>query len=282
MIEIVVHASADAFLEAAEPTLMADEARNSLLLGLAHALHSGRTYGDEEPLLLTLRRGERVVGAALQTPPWQLVLSPVDPPACDALVDWLVAQDTAVSGVNGVNEVARRFAERYTARVGLHAEVMVRTRLFELLEVVDPPAPGGHMRRATGDDRELVTAWYAAFHAEATRDAPQGPGPDFHLDAGKIWLWIDAAGVPVSLAGRNREQPTGACIGPVYTPPEHRGRGYATALVAALSRSILDDGKRYACLFTDLANPTSNAIYPRVGYRPIADMTVWTFRDERV
>jgi predicted GNAT family acetyltransferase len=133
------------------------------------------------------------------------------------------------------------------------------------------------LRRASETDLARVRELYEAFHAEATPEAPAHVDPAPRLRAGRIWLWVDATGQPLSLAARNRELPHGACIGPVYTPPEHRGRGYATALVAGLSQAILDEGKTYACLFTDLANPTSNAIYPKVGYRPVADTSVWRF-----
>ena len=72
----------------------------------------------------------------------------------------------------------------------------------------------------------------------------------------------------------DRRQPAGfgvARIGPVYTPREHRGRGYASAAVAEVSRRLLDEGVR-VCLFTDQANPTSNRIYQALGYRPVVDM----------
>jgi predicted GNAT family acetyltransferase len=82
---------------------------------------------------------------------------------------------------------------------------------------------------------------------------------------------------PVSLAGYGGPTPSGIRIGPVYTPPELRGRGYATVLTAELSRLLLQGGRRFCFLFTDLANPTSNSIYQRIGYRPVADVNQWAF-----
>jgi hypothetical protein len=63
----------------------------------------------------------------------------------------------------------------------------------------------------------------------------------------------------------------GVRLGYVFTPRDRRRRGYAGALTAALSQHLLDQGARFCVLYTDLANPTSNALYPRVGYRPLCD-----------
>ena len=95
------------------------------------------------------------------------------------------------------------------------------------------------------------------------------------IDEGNVHLWVDAG--PVSLAARGRRLPHGSSVGPVYTPPDKRGRGYASACVAALSQAILDGGADYCTLFTDLANPTSNRIYQRLGYQPLCDFTEYRF-----
>jgi predicted GNAT family acetyltransferase len=75
----------------------------------------------------------------------------------------------------------------------------------------------------------------------------------------------------VHLTGANAPAFGVARIGPVYTAREQRGRGYASAGVAAVSRLLLDRGAR-VCLFTDQANPTSNRIYEALGFRPVVDM----------
>ena len=85
-----------------------------------------------------------------------------------------------------------------------------------------------------------------------------------------FWLWEDTD-VPVSASGYGGKTLNGIRIGPVYTPPQHRGRGYATSLVAAQSQWLLDSGYRFCFLYTDLANPTSNAVYQRIGYRQVAE-----------
>jgi predicted GNAT family acetyltransferase len=85
--------------------------------------------------------------------------------------------------------------------------------------------------------------------------------------AGLAWLWDDGG---TTVAGASR-------IGPVYTPPAMRGRGYAGALTAHVSRMVLDEGA-LACLYTDLANPTSNRLYAAIAYEPVADFTRYLLR----
>ena len=81
----------------------------------------------------------------------------------------------------------------------------------------------------------------------------------------------------MSFAGAVASSPGITRVGPVYTPPEHRRRGYATALVAAWTSELLRRGARRCMLFTDHANPTSNSIYQAVGYRPAGDSLLLDF-----
>jgi len=136
-----------------------------------------------------------------------------------------------------------------------------------------------------GRDRDLLRGWFRAFAEEAL--PPEHPRDDDQTDAnidhrlaghgGGFWLWED--GEPVSLSGHHDVPRVGSRIGPVYTPPEHRGRGYATRLVAELSSARLAMGDPACFLFTDLANPTSNAIYELIGYLKLCDAEAYVFRD---
>ena len=90
------------------------------------------------------------------------------------------------------------------------------------------------------------------------------------------YLWIDR-GRPVSLTGAGGLTPNGIRVGPVYTPREDRGRGYASNLVARVSQELLDSGRTFVFLFTDLSNPTSNKIYQAIGYEPVSDVDEWEF-----
>jgi len=142
-------------------------------------------------------------------------------------------------------------------------------RLFRLETLIPPTGVPGSARPAGEGDRSLLMHWYRAFAEEAEARAMDLEGSvDRMLAAGGAWIWVD--GQPVSLAVRRAPAEGSARVGPVYTPPAHRGHGYGSAVTAMATRDILDDGA-IPVLFTDLANPTSNAIYQRLGYRPVGD-----------
>ena len=136
------------------------------------------------------------------------------------------------------------------------------------------------MRVATPDDRDLVVAWTEGFMRDAFGEADPAEvvsTADRWISGSErtLYLWMD--GEATSLAGVGGPTPNGIRIGPVYTPPEARRRGYASALVAAVSQAELDAGRRFCFLFTDLANPTSNHIYQDIGYEPVRDVDAYTF-----
>ena len=139
----------------------------------------------------------------------------------------------------------------------------------------------GRMRDYERSDRELAGQLHGRFTEEALPEPPPGSSEEF-VDRreedpdGGIVFWEDGGAV-VSMAGFGGLTPNGIRIGPVYTPPELRGRGYASALTAELTQRLLDGGRRFCFLFTDLANPTSNSIYQRIGYEAVSDVDLWTF-----
>jgi predicted GNAT family acetyltransferase len=268
------------FLEAAGPFLAAREAEHNLILGVTSNLREAPEEFSASPYLATVSAADRIVAVAMQTPPFNLVLSEIDDPAAIAcLADDLVDRD--LPGALGPVEYVRAFVEARTARGGAPARLHISERIFRLTEVRPPTtlAPGS-LRAAEPADRELVSAWIGAFHREALE--PVTPSELAALTdrwlgghGRTIYLWED--GEVVSLAGIGSPTPNGLRIGPVYTPPERRRRGYASALVAAMSQAALDAGRRFCFLFTDLANPTSNHVYQSIGYEPVRDVDVWWF-----
>jgi hypothetical protein len=269
------YSNANDFLATAGAYLQAREAEHNLILGLAGTLRDEPgTNHEAPPLFATVTDGERVVAAALRTPPRNLVLSEVDlPAAVVVLADGLAGEE--LPGVVGPPEAVRRFAERWTERTGDAWDVQLEERIFRLRRVVAPRPTPGVMRAATAGDRDLVVEWIVAFEREALpehRTAAQiAEAVDDALAAvgTRIFLWEDTE--PVSLVGVGGATPNGIRIGPVYTPPHFRGRGYASALTAAVSQAMLNDGRRFCFLYTDLANPTSNRIYTAIGYEPVTD-----------
>ena len=276
--------TADEFLAAAGEFLARREAEHNLIFGICSALRlSPEAFGRDSPRFLTVTDAAgRVVAASLQTPPNNLVISQVDDlGALGLLVDALA--DDPPPGVLAPTDVVDPFLARWADRTGETAHLEVAERVFRLERVVPPRRPAmGSWRLATTGDRELVADWVVAFSTEAMPEQPPIDDPDAVADRWiarvnrLLYLWEDGGRV-VSLVGAGGETPNGIRIGPVYTPPNARGRGYATSLTAAASADQLERGRRFCFLFTDLANPTSNAIYQSIGYEPVCDMDQYRF-----
>jgi hypothetical protein len=277
---------ATAFLAEAEPLLLADEARHNLILGVAGNVRDG-VYADFR--LWLVRDGSKVVAAALRTLPYGLILArPKSPAALAALVEAAAGEE--LPGVVAAEPEAQEFAELWTRHTGAPARTNMRQGVYALERVEPLSAAPGTARVATEDDRELAVRWWIAFAEEALHEgdpgrdhAEENVGRRVSSRTAGILLWEDG-GEPVSVAGWGGATPNGIRIGPVYTPPELRGRGYATALTAELSQRLLDGrlfagGRRFCFLYTDLANPTSNAIYERIGYRRVAESAEIVFAE---
>jgi uncharacterized protein len=273
-----------AFRRDGAPVLLADAARNNLPLGLLQVLQDQPEVYPVFHLWLAVRDGQ-ARGLAMQTEPFNVMLAePLESEALDALADSIVDDHGPLPGVIANLPWADRFAERVTAVTGRSAERILEEGVWTLTAVEDVPVPAGVARPATPADRDLVRSWIQAFADEALpRGRPQDDEARRDLDidlrlAGRgagFLLWED--GTPVSLSGHREIPGVGSRIGPVYTPPQHRGRGYATRLVAEHTSSRLAAGDAACYLYTDLANPTSNAIYARIGYVKIGDAAEYLF-----
>lgn len=275
MFEVIRHADAADFLARAEAWLLAAEAEHNLLLGLAARLRDG-DHAYEDPIYLaTVEREGRLLGCAWRTPPFRFGLTRMPAKALPALAADLAGCYDAVPGVHGPEVLARAFAELWCSGRGLAHRTIMHLRIHELETVIPPePRPAGRLRAATAADLDRLAEWVLAFHLEATPHEQPSPRLREHLarfiEKGILHLWID--GEPVSMAAAMAPSATGIRINLVYTPPELRRRGYAAACVAALSALQLKRGRRFCSLYTDLANPTSNSVYRRIGYLPVSDV----------
>lgn len=277
---LTTYPNASEFLAVAEAPLMREEAKNNLILGIAGRVRDGRSYGDDPPIFLTVDVDRDLIAAAIRTPPYPLILHCEEDrfDALDVVIDHLLTADPRLPGVNGAVRPAAAFADLWTKRSHTCAEIGMRLRVYCLREVDPPVGVPGRMHLAREEDVDLLAEWMRGFHAEAVRDDPPTDPREVVLrfmESGTLVVW-DHDG-PVSLAGSSRGSVHGATVSAVYTPPEHRGNGYASACVAALSQLLLDRGYAFCALYTDLSNPTSNKIYQRVGYRPVADSAMYTF-----
>ena len=240
-----------------------------------------RAYGDRPPFLGHLVREDGGVGATLlHTPPYALRTTRLTADEAETLVAVLLDLGHPVTGFASERATAEAFAAAWRRRTGASARLRERHRLYRLAELTDPsPMPEGRARVAGEADRELLIRWYGGFVEDAGTHGGRGGADwaDFRLSYGGVTLWETADGTPVSMAGVTPTVAGQARIAPVYTPRELRGRGYAGAVTAQVSRAALAEGVGELLLFTDLANPTSNALYQRIGYRRVADWAEYAF-----
>jgi hypothetical protein len=271
----------EAYAEHAWDVLAGDPEASTVALTIIEALRSGFTFSDDIPPTFgwfELADGS-VTGAFSITPPWPLLLAVVPEESTDGLVIALREHEVPVHEAHGAVTVATRFGEAWTAGSGLLAEEVMCQRLYRLGELRVPAATPGRARVATESDLGLVVGWSAAFNDEAG-----GLHHDDHekyaratIDAGTMMLWEVDGVSPVSMAGRRAAAAGVARVGPVYTPPEERRRGYGAAVTAGVTQAALDAGAESVVLFTDLANPISNSIYQAIGYLPVSDRLVVRF-----
>jgi uncharacterized protein len=271
------------FLRLAGPLLARDEARNQLPLAIAATVAVHPDAYDAVRFWVAVE-GDRPVAAALRTEPFNLVLADPEPGAdLEPLLAAVLADDPGVPGIVGNAPDVDSAASILTRSFGRGAVRTLAEGVFALTWVEDVPRARGAHRRADETDRSLLLDWLAAFEEEALPNHERDRACHEHAldtrfssDASGLWLWEDG-GVPVSLAGFSGPTPTGIRVGPVYTPPPHRRRGYATTLVADLSQWLLGQGYRSCFLYTDLSNPTSNHIYETIGYRQVAEAVEYGF-----
>ena len=272
------------FRALAEPFLLRSEAQNNLALGLASLLEiSPYVYGSE-PYFAVVERAGEVVATALMTPPERLVLSLcLETEVLREIASDVRAFLPRTAGVMAPAPAAAAFAAAWQNLTGEETRLFLAERVYRLDRVRPPEGVSGRLRRIGLEDRELLLEWYGAFELEALGHVSDGDDlarmVDRLLAASPerrgAFLWEDP--VPACLVAYGGPTPNSMRIGPVYTPPAMRRRGYASACTAAASAWLLANGRAFVTLFTDLSNPTSNAIYQAIGYEPVCDVDAYDF-----
>ena len=279
-----------AFLAAAEEHLALDPVITTVVSSVTHralaSVAAGVAPPDHPRWWAVVRDAAGVLaGVAMRTapfPPYPMFVLPMPEAAARALARAVRTRREEGGGANGALPSTQVFAEEIASLSGRVASVHEHTRLFELTDLVEPAPVPGRLRPATVDEADLALTWFQAFATDAAEQA--GRIGDRHameeftreemverIEQGRIFMWEGVTGEPVHLTGFNPPAFGVARVGPVYTPRELRGHGYASAAVAEVSRRLLDEGAR-VCLFTDQANPTSNRIYQALGYEAVVDM----------
>ncbi len=284
--QLIRFKSPDDFYSEVHQYLLEHEVVHSLPLGLIQHISKGRF---DQPAYMALIEDDGILrGVAMRTPPHGVVLSRLVMP-CERLFHLLINDlfdlyGADLPGVLGEKSDSRAFAQMWSARAGVASRLVMEQRIYRLDVVKPPTGVAGVMRPVAPAERDTLIAWIIGFsaitangemsHTEAAKRI------DHYLNApepfGQLFVW-ESDGEPVSMTACTRSTDNSATVSLVYTPPEHRRKGYAGALVAAVSQHILDNGKSMACLFTDLSNPTSNHIYQAIGYRQVADFDQYYF-----
>lgn len=264
------------FYRRAAPFLAREEATHCLPIGICTNYLDNQSAGNDF-FMATVERDDEVVTAALMTPPHNLILSLIVPDeltvdALSLLAYDLHAELGVLPGVIAPVPLAQCFADVWSNIAGQPFRLYQHQRIYQLQRVSPVRGVPGRLRLVDRADRDLLARWIYEFNQEALgegslADAEVWADRRIASAAHQTFLWED--GAPVALVGCGGRTPNGLRVGPVYTPPKHRRRGYASAATAAVSQRILDQGRRFVFLFTDLANPTSNHIYQEIGFRPI-------------
>ncbi len=273
-----VYASEDpgAVLDACTGLLSSDPVRNNLVLTIL----SSRVMTGEPGRYWWVAHGDRVVGVMVQSPVWfKATVTPMPPAAVGALVSVVAEEVPALPGVSGEAATVAAFAGAWSETTGQAVVPEEGQRLYRLDDLALPRVDG-RLRAAKPDVLDLVVEWAARFEAEtgaaAGTDDPRAE-LQRRVELGLAWLW-EVDGVPVSMAMSSMAVSGAVRIGPVFTPAEHRRRGFAGALVARLSEASLAAADVDTCLlYTQLSNPTSNRVYRSVGYLAVAEILVYTF-----
>ena len=273
------------FKNEVEPFLEKNEVINNLPLGIVKALSKNiNRYGDKNPFLgLVKDDKENIILITIMTPPHNLIVTGEGHNLEEAVIEavnYLINQNIKIPGVIAIPNVAEMFVNLWIHKTGSSVETTMSQRIYRLDKVDNVTDSPGRLRKADMKDFDLIKEWASNFiedcFGEGLTDERAEKTALNLIDDKRLFIWDDNG--PVSMACKSRPTKNNIAIGEVYTPPIYRGKGYATSCVAALSQLLLDEGYKFCSLYTDLANPTSNSIYMKIGYKPIADSIMYSFK----
>ncbi|MFJ1457737.1 GNAT family N-acetyltransferase [Nocardia sp. N2S4-5] len=260
-----------AFQRRAAEFLGRDPLRNTVVATVVDSFVTGLSAGPA--VFAAVHADGAVIGTGMCTSGHAVYLGDVPDPAVPELVRAFAERVPDAPGVEGPPGIALVFAEQWTALCGSKFRLDVASRLYRLGALSMPSVPGS-ARRAGESDIGLCARWSEQMRRE------EGIGMSAEairarIALGRWWLW-ENGGATVAMAAYQSRAYGWTRIGPVYTPPERRGRGYASALTAHVSKLLRDNGSE-VCLFTDIANPTSNKIYRAIGFEPVRNFVHYEF-----
>ena len=266
-IEVSFSDKADWVLDKAKVFLSSKPVHNNVILTLLHARVERFTPGR----YWVAADGNAVVGVVFQSPlNLRAIVTPMEPSIVRSVVDAISDAKVKLPGVGGDATTAAHFAGQWAERQKSAVVPFMGQRIYEVDKVKEPIGIKGHLRKAVSKDRKRLIDWVRRFYIDITGVQESGAEDivDRRISAGQLWLWDNAG--PASIAGLTPPMEGVVRVQLVYTPPENRGKGYASACVASLSKQVRDVEHR-CILYTDLGNPISNSIYRRIGYHVVSE-----------
>jgi len=283
MLKLVRHSNPSSFSQASSAYLHQDEVIHNVLIGVTGRwIELGRTM--DFMAHVENAQGE-IVAAAMRTneTTGAVISNLADEAALPLLVEGFGEVFETLPSVMGKPEDASRFAELWQQAKGQGYHTKMEEGIYRLDTLIPPTNVEGECRLADKDDFDLLVRWFLGFDKDARlneinpdRAAEMAEAKSTGDELTRMRLWL-CDGKPVSMAAAGRKTAHGASVGPVYTPQEYRGKGYGSAVTAAVSQAILDSGKQFCFLYTDMSNPTSNKIYQAIGYRYLGDHRLIAF-----
>jgi predicted GNAT family acetyltransferase len=278
-LQIVVDDSVNSFLQHAGELLYRHEAMNSLMLGLCEGMQVQTPRAPS--LFMRVTQNNQTISAAVQTP-MNLIVTYSAPEHLEMLAEKLKEKGVQVTGVVGPAIESESFANIWINEARKQKHLAMGQKIYKIERVDFPENVLGQMAVVEKNDLELFASWVLAFAKECLPPTDQRDEKQWREFAerglekqnGHFWTVNDE---PVAMAILSRPTKNGVSISGVYTPPKHRKKGYASAVVAHLSQKMLDSGKKFCVLYTDLSNPTSNKIYQNVGYREVCESKHFNF-----
>jgi uncharacterized protein len=286
VMEITRYESISAFYDEVETFLLDQEDRAQIMLGNC-LRNKDRVWEKEKPFLATVKKDGKIMLAAMLIPPHAILLLEKEEAdgiaAAPHLADYLIKENYAIQKVHAPKTVGKAFSVHWTAAHQLEEKVLMDVRLYTLQSVIQPAVRPGKLRLATESDLTFLPQWIVEMTGEINQLMTREEAEEYantRVRDGFLFIWEDG-GKAVCMASKTRPNVKGVAVNLVYTPKELRGKGYASACVAALSEHLLQEGYEFCSLFTDLANPTSNKIYQNIGYQPVCDFVEFKFNEKR-
>jgi len=271
------HDNIDTFLGETLKYLEQSEALNNLMLGICNRIKTTPEFYNDV-YMATIRQNDELILAAVMTVPNKLVVySNIE--ACDEAIELLVvdlcSRNIDIPGVIGPKELSKRICDIWSKNSECRVKLEMNMRVYELRQVNINMIGEGILRPANEDDLEFVAQGFYDFEIDTGLNTSPDKEKCYEVVRNRlpektIFIWEDSGRV-VSMAAKARPTQNGATVNLVHTPKELRRKGYAGSCVGALSQHLLNSGYKFCSLFTDLANPTSNSIYMKIGYKPVGD-----------